>query len=37
MIGVLVLGRKRPALMLKILRPIERLVNRVRGVFKKLL
>ena len=34
MIGVLVLGRKRPALMLKILRPIERLVNRVRGVFK---
>ena len=35
MIGVLVLGRKRPALMLKILRPIERLVNRVRGVFKK--
>ena len=35
MISVLVLGRKRPALMLKILHPIERLVNRVRGLFKK--
>ena len=35
MISVLVLGRKRPALMLKILRPIERLVNCVRGLFKK--
>ncbi len=35
MIGVLVLGRKRPALMLKILHPIERLVNRIRGLFKK--
>ena len=35
MISVLVLGRKRPALMLKILHPIERLVNRIRGLFKK--
>ena len=35
MVGVLVLGRKRPALVLRILRPVERLVNRIRARFKK--
>lgn len=32
---VLVLGRKRPALVLRILRPVERLVDRIRARFKK--
>lgn len=35
MVLILVLGRKRPALVLKALRPIERLVDRVRARFKK--
>lgn len=35
LVWVLVLGRKRPALLLKILRPAERLVNRIRTRFKK--
>ncbi len=35
MVGVLVLGRKRPALVLRILRPVERLVDRIRARFKK--
>lgn len=35
MIGILVLGRKRPALVLRLLRPVEHLVNRVRAKFKK--
>ncbi|MEG0461625.1 lysylphosphatidylglycerol synthase transmembrane domain-containing protein [Gordonibacter sp.] len=35
LVSVLVLGRKRPAVLLKILRPVERLVNRVRARFKK--
>ena len=35
MVLILVLGRKRPALVLRILRPIERLVDRIRARFKK--
>ncbi|WP_368041301.1 flippase-like domain-containing protein [Gordonibacter massiliensis (ex Traore et al. 2017)] len=35
MVLILVLGRKRPALVLRALRPIERLVDRVRARFKK--
>lgn len=35
MVTILVLGRKRPALLLKLLRPVERLINRVRARFKK--
>ena len=35
MVTILVLGRKRPALVLKLLRPIERLANRVLARFKK--
>ena len=35
MVLILVLGRKRPALLLRILRPIERLVDRIRARFKK--
>ncbi|WP_244596819.1 lysylphosphatidylglycerol synthase transmembrane domain-containing protein [Paraeggerthella hongkongensis] len=35
MITILVLGRKRPALVLRVLRPIERLVNRILARFKK--
>ena len=35
MILILVLGRKRPALVLRFLRPVERLVNRMRVKFKK--
>lgn len=35
MIGVLVLGRKRPGVILRVLRPVERLVNRVRALFKR--
>lgn len=35
MVLILVLGRKRPALVLKMLRPVERFVNRVRARFKK--
>lgn len=35
MVTILVLGRKRPALVLKLLRPIERMVNRVLARFKK--
>lgn len=35
MVLILVLGRKRPALVLRLLRPVERLVNRVRARFKK--
>ena len=35
MVLILVLGRKRPALVLKLLRPIERLANRILARFKK--
>ena len=35
MVLILVLGRKRPALVLRALRPIERLVDRIRVRFKK--
>ena len=35
MVLILVFGRKRPALVLRILRPIERLVDRIRARFKK--
>lgn len=35
MITILVLGHKRPALVLRVLRPIERLVNRILARFKK--
>ncbi|WP_241963634.1 lysylphosphatidylglycerol synthase transmembrane domain-containing protein [Gordonibacter sp. 28C] len=35
MVLILVLGRKRPALVLRALRPVERLVDRVRARFKK--
>ncbi len=35
MVLILVLGRKRPALVLKLLRPVERFVDRVRARFKK--
>ncbi len=35
MVLILVLGRKRPALVLRMLRPVERLVDRVRARFKK--
>lgn len=35
MVSILVVGRKRPEAMRAVLRPIERLVNRVRARFKK--
>ena len=35
MVLILVLGRKRPALVLRMLRPVERLVDRIRARFKK--
>lgn len=35
MTSILVLGHKRPDIVIRILRPIERLVNRVRARFKK--
>ena len=35
MVLIMVLGRKRPALVLRILLPVERFVNRVRARFKK--
>ncbi|MGI6045713.1 MAG: lysylphosphatidylglycerol synthase transmembrane domain-containing protein [Eggerthellaceae bacterium] len=35
MVTIMILGRKRPSAVIRVLRPVERFVNRVRSIFKK--